>query len=215
MNAMLTKYLKDFSVPETAVPVENDVLAGFGGGAFSDLDFQPDPIPAIDLDAVREEAHAAGAEEARQVCEASHADEIEALQAAHADEMSEMMRRHEVEEIELIHARFQDMTLAISQAVAEQTLQVLVPIFDSEVARRAVEALSAAVITAMKEEKCLVAEVRGPEALYAALKPMLDADGVESRLVISDTLDLAVEVNQTVLVSRLSAWASALSGIVA
>ena len=39
----------------------------------------------------------------------------------------------------MIHTRFHEMTQAISQTIAEQTMQVLLPVFEEEMCRRAID----------------------------------------------------------------------------
>ena len=53
MNAMLTKYLKDFSVPETTALVESDLLSSLANTGFGEMSFhsEPAPEPRIDIEA--------------------------------------------------------------------------------------------------------------------------------------------------------------------
>src|SRR5690349_4769365 len=51
MNAMLTKYLKDFSVPESTALVETNILSSLAGSPLDDMGFFAEPEPAIDLEA--------------------------------------------------------------------------------------------------------------------------------------------------------------------
>jgi hypothetical protein len=53
MNAMLTKYLKDFSVPESTALVETNILSSLAGSPLDDIGFLPVPEPVIDLEAER------------------------------------------------------------------------------------------------------------------------------------------------------------------
>ena len=48
---MLTKYLKDFSVPESTALVETNILSSLAGSQLDDLAFPGEPEPAIDLEA--------------------------------------------------------------------------------------------------------------------------------------------------------------------
>jgi hypothetical protein len=55
--------------------------------------------------------------------------------------------------------------------------------------------------------------MRGPERLYLRLKPLLEMDGMQIRFIESTSIDISVEVNDTVLVTRLANWAQALSEV--
>jgi len=153
MNAMLTKYLKDFSAPQPIRPVGGDILESLSGSPLASMDFGPDPEPP------------------------------------------------------------DEMTQVISQTVAEQTLQVLLPVFEEDVTRRAVERLAEVVRETLLESGISTVVVRGPERLYERLKALLENQGIESRFIESASVDISVEINETVLTTRLATWAQSLSEV--
>lgn len=213
MNAMLTKYLKDFSVPASTALVEPDLLSSLADTGFGDLSFASEPQPHIDIEAERSQAFDEGFAQGRQEAEEKFAGELATMVEDHAREIREIEERHEAEVMRVIHARFFDMTVAISQSVADQTLQALLPIIDADVARRSVVALADAVRKAMTEEKAADVLVRGPSRLYDMLKPKLDERGIACRHVEAETIDVLVEINETVLTTRLSVWAQSLAEV--
>jgi|EndMetStandDraft_4_1072995.scaffolds.fasta_scaffold346129_1 hypothetical protein len=214
MNAMLTKYLKDFSAPQPVGPVGNDILDSLPGASFPEMDFVPEPEPQIDIEAERQEAHAQGYYEAAQYFQEKHAAEIETLHEAYAGELRSMTEAHENEVIGVIHARFHEMTQVISQQIAEQTLQALLPVFSEEICRRALTQLADMVQESLVESGVSTVVVRGPARLYDRLKLLLDTHGIESRFIESAATDISVEIDDTVLVTRLASWAQALSEVI-
>lgn len=213
MNAMLTKYLKDFSVPETTALVESNILSSLADSQLGDMTFFSEPEPEIDVEAERKEAFDEGFLKARLESEETFAGQLAAIADDHAQEIRTMEERHESEVMRVIHARFFDMTVAISQSVADQTLQALLPVIDADVARRSVTALADAVRKAMTEEKAADVLVRGPGRLYDMLKPKFDERGIACRHVEAETIDILVEINETVLTTRLSVWAQSLAEV--
>ena len=214
MNAMLTKYLKDFSVPETTALVETTILSSLADSSpLGDMDFLSEPEPEIDLEAERKQAFDEGYAKARAELEESFAGQLVALAEDHDHEVRAQEERHDSEIMRVIHARFFDMTVAISQSVADQTLQALLPVIDADVARRSVTALADAVRKAMTEEKAADVLVRGPMRLYEMLKPKFDERGIVCRHVEAETVDILVEINETVLTTRLSVWAQSLAEV--
>ena len=214
MNAMLTKYLKDFSVPETTALVETAILSSLADSSpLGDMDFLSEPEPEIDLEAERKLAYEEGYAKARAELEESFAGQLVALAEDHGQEVRAQEERHDSEIMRVIHARFFDMTVAISQAVADQTLQALLPVIDADVARRSVTALADAVRKAMTEEKAADVLVRGPMRLYEMIKPKFDERGIACRHVEAETVDILVEINETVLTTRLSVWAQSLAEV--
>jgi len=212
MNAMLTKYLKDFSAPppdaEKLIIDSLDDQPGLG----MDFSFVA-PEPEIDLEAERKEAFDEGYQEATRVLDSEHQSEIQALLQRHEQELAALAAAHEQDVVSKIHRRYQDMSNELAQTLAEQTLQVLLPVLSADMADRAVDRLYGMVKSALTEREVTTLLVRGNASLYATLKPMLDADGVASRLIESDTIDLYVEIEEMVLVTRLETWAQALSEV--
>lgn len=213
MNAMLTKYLKDFSAPQPIRPVGGDILESLSGSPLASMDFGPDPEPPVDIEAERREAHEEGYSEAEAFFEQKHATELASLREAHAKELQAMAETHENDTIWMIHTRFHEMTQVISQTVAEQTLQVLLPVFEEDVTRRAVERLAEVVRETLLESGISTVVVRGPERLYERLKALLENQGIESRFIESASVDISVEINETVLTTRLATWAQSLSEV--
>lgn len=213
MNAMLTKYLKDFSVPDTTALVETNILSSLANSPLGDMDFLSEPEPQIDLEAERRQAFEEGYAKARAELEESFAGQLASMADDHDNEARAQEERHDADVMRVIHARFFDMTVAISQSVADQTLQVLLPIIDADVARRSVSALADAVRKAMTEEKAADVLVRGPMRLYDMLKPKFDERGIACRHVEAETVDILVEINETVLTTRLSVWAQSLAEV--
>jgi hypothetical protein len=216
MNAMLTKYLKDFSVPETTALVETNILSSLADSSpLAGMDFfsEPEPEPEIDVEAERKQAFDEGYAKARAELEESFAGQLAAIAEDHENEVRNQEERHDSEIMRVIHARFFDMTVAISQSVADQTLQALLPIIDADVARRSVAALADAVRKAMTEEKAADVLVRGPTRLYDMLKPKFDERGIACRHVEAETIDILVEINETVLTTRLGVWAQSLAEV--
>ena len=210
---MLTKYLKDFSVPESTALVETNILSSLAGSPLDDLAFPAEPEPAIDLEAEREAARQEGHAAALAECEERFAGELAGIAEEHSRELRALEERHENEVMSVIHARFFDMTLAISQSVTDQTLQALLPIMEADLARRSVAALADEVRAAFAEEKAAEVLVRGPGRLFDLLKPRLEADGVPCRHVEAETTDILVEIDETVLTTRLATWAQSLAEV--
>lgn len=213
MNAMLTKYLKDFSVPQPVTQAGKPLYETLADAPLADFDFHSDPVPQIDIEAERQEAYDEGYRDAKASLESQHQEDIETLRQAHEFQLHGLADAHESETVWMIHTRFHEMTQAISQSVTEHALQILTPILDEEVCRRAISRLSDLVQELLRESSATMVVIRGPERLYARLKPMLEVDGLQTRFVETDSADISVEVDETVLVTRLANWAQALAEV--
>ena len=213
MNAMIAKYLKDFSTPAPAEMAGSSILESLSSSSFTDLDFESEPIATVDIEAERKGAYDEGYQAAAASLEARHAEDLAALREAHAAELEAMAAAHEDEVIGTIHTRFHEMTQILSLQLAEQALQVLQPLFDEHICQLAVATLAATVRDTLQQAGSSAVIVRGPAHLYARLRPLFEKDGIESRLVETPSVDISVEIADTVLVTRLAAWAQSIAEV--
>lgn len=210
MNAILTKYLKDFSAPEPIEPVGNDFFdipdtPVDDGGLFFEEE------PQIDLEEERRLAREAGYAEAEAILMQKHAEELEALRQAHSEELRAAAERHEHDLVWMIHTRFHEMAQSLSQTIADHTLQVLQPLFEEEVCKRSVGQLADIIKRSFLDQPSATIVVRGPTGLYERLKLLIEGQGIECRFIESATPDISVEINETVLVTRIDNWSKAIS----
>lgn len=60
MNAMISKYLKDFSIPALSEAAGPDVLDSLAGTPFGDFEFGAEPAQEIDIEAEKHDAYGKG-----------------------------------------------------------------------------------------------------------------------------------------------------------
>ncbi|MCY1664700.1 hypothetical protein [Rhizobium sp. SL86] len=210
MTAPLSRYLKDFSSPPPmpASPEPEDF-----GPAFS-FELDP-PEPAFDLDAERAaafaEGKAAGEAEIRSAWEA----EREARDLQHAKAQESLRTRLEGDAVLRLETMLRDTVERLADHVCQQVAPVLAPVLQEAVAATAIAELARSVKDALLAEKAAQITVRGPASLFEQFKEALGEDAPDLLHKEADDLDLAVELNDAVLVTRLSAWAGSLRKVLA
>lgn len=213
MSAILTKYLKDFGAPPP--PVEDltfpSAFSLDDGDTSTSFSFEPEP--AIDLDAERKTAFDEGYAEASAAAQQAREAEIADERQKHAAEIAELVARHEQESVAMIHTRFHEMTGEIAQGLADRTLQILLPMLGAQLAERAVRDLHELAMQALKDREVAQATVRGDARLIGRLKPLFASDSIEVKYIESDAVDITVEIEDAVLVTRLETWAQALAEV--
>lgn len=214
MSAILTKYLKDFSAPPPP-PVEDlafpSAFSLDDGGSSSAFSFEPEP--SVDIEAERKAAYDEGYAEAAAAAEETREAEITEERRRHAAELAELVARHEQESVAMIHTRFHEMTGEIAQALADRTLQILMPMLGAQLAERAVHDLHDLAKQALKDREVAQVTVRGDARMIGALKPLFEADAIEAKYIENQSVDLTVEIEDAVLVTRLETWAQALAEV--
>jgi len=216
MSASLSRYLKDFSAPKielTRMPPKyfpdlDEGVSASGSG-------ERPMMPEIDFDAERRAAFEDGRAEATGELVAEHQREIAELKARHAREIETLSRRLEEEVAHKLAAQFAEMTERLALALGDQTARVLAPVMEEALRARAIENLANMVLQGMAAGEGLAITVRGPAALFEALKRHLPDDTMVFRHVETADVDLAVEFGDAILVTRMAAWSDTVRKVLA
>lgn len=205
MTASIARYLKDFSAPPPPAIAEDFP-------AFDDpFDLEPQPIEVpLDIEAERAEAHAAGRSEALAEADARWSEERAKLVASHEHLLAELKSKHQSELAEAVMVRFQQIAELTAQAVGDQTARILAPLIDEALAAKAVSDMADLLKAAILEGDVGVMTVRGPVNLFEKLKEAMGTQGEALRHVEAPDLDISVDIADTALVTRMSAWLASL-----
>lgn len=210
MTASLARYLKDFSEPQ-AIPLP--LMADGLTQGFDDLALPSVVESPVDVEAERAEAYSKGYEAASEELQRRFEEERQALSSAHAEEMAALRERYETEAASMIAARLQEMAGLVAQAVSNQTAGILAPLLDDALAQKAVSDMADIIRGAMLEGDLGTLTVRGPLHLFEKLKEALGNPASLLRHVEAPDLDIAVDIGETALVTRMSAWSASLKKV--
>ena len=211
MTASIARYLRDFGEPQPAAPptLGEDFGAGFPDEIASFPAVLEEPV---DIEAERAEAYAKGHEAASEELQRQWAEEREQLLATHATELLALREELEVQAAAAIETRLREIAGATAEAVGSQTARMLAPLLDEALAGKAVAELAELVRAAALEGEVGTLTVRGPAGLYEKLKSAL-GEAIPLRHVEAPDLDITLDIGETVLVTRMSAWASSLKKV--
>ncbi len=213
MSASLARYLKDFSEPQSVpLPLMADDLAG---GLDEDLALPAMVEAPVDIEAERAEAYSKGYETASEESQQRFGEERQALVAAHAEEMAALREKYESEAAALIAAGLQEIAGAAAQAVSDQTARILAPLLDEALVAKAVSDMADLIRDAMLEGDVGTVNIRGPLHLFEKLQVALGGSAPLLRHVEAPDLDISVDIGETALVTRMSAWAASLKKVLA
>ena len=213
MSTNLARYLKDFSVPETA-----PVSFGDGDLSFGDTDLddafpmleEPEPV---DIDRERREAYAEGHEAATTELTEIHSAAIAEMERIQNERIAELEARHAKAMAETLADGLKKITADIALSVSEQVAVALAPLFSAQVAENAVAELARLIEVEILAGHAGTIVVRGPANLFERLKDALpDAEEILRHIEVDD-LDLSAEMGEGVIVTRISAWADSLEKV--
>jgi len=209
MSRMISSYLKDFG---TEQPTPAAVMPSI---PFEDTMVFDEPIevPTVDIAAERREAYAEGHEAATQSLTELHQAELDAVKVAHEAELNELKAKFEVEAVERITADFQQMATAIGLSVSIEAAKALSPIMTETLTAKAIDELASLVTASVLDGAVGPIAVSGRRVMFDRLASKVDPDGVLLTFVEGQDIDLCVTIGDTVLVTRMSAWADSLRDV--
>ncbi len=213
MTRTISRYLKDFGAEPAAPPLAPAPVVKSmpfdAGMVFA----EPEEIPLVDLAAERREAYAEGHEAATQSLSEQHQAELDAIMVAHEAALEELKEKFEVEAVERIAANFQQMAEAVGMAVSLEVSRALSPILTETLTAKAIDELATLIKASVLDGAVGPIAVSGRRAMFDSLAAKVDPDGVLLTFVESQDIDLSVTIGETVLVTRMSAWADSLRNV--
>lgn len=217
MSAQLARYLKDFGTPPRvqAPSFQPPGFAQEDTGAASEPFAMPLALPPVDVEAERASAFADGRAEAETELVAKHEAEMAAVKEAHRAELDALKLRYEQEYAHALAERFSILMGEVSDVVAAQAAQVLAPVMNQVLAKGAVGDLARMIAEGLQDGEGVTLMVKGPANLFEELKARFEEPAPVFRHVETQDVDLTVEYGDTVLVTRMAAWADTVRKVLA
>lgn len=217
MSVQLARYLKDFGTPPRLrrTVFEAPSFDEHRGGLAAEPLAMPPAEPPVDVAAERAEAFAEGRAEAETELRAQHEIEVTALKQAHQAELDALKARYEQDYADALAARFSTLTGAVADRVAAEVAQVLAPVMNQVLTKGAVADLARMIAEGLSGEEGLVVTVKGPAGLFQQLQSHFAEPVPAFRHVEMQDVDLTVEFGETVLVTRMAAWADTVRKVLA
>ncbi len=217
MSAQLARYLKDFGTPpRAAAPTfQPPSFAQEETGAAAEAFTMPLALPPVDVEAERATAFADGRADAEAELVAKHEAAMTALKDEHKAELDALKARYEQEYAQALAERFSILMGEVSDVVAAQAAQVLAPVMNEVLAKGAVADLARVITEGLQDGEGVTLTVKGPANLFEQLKARFEEPAPVFRHVETQDVDLTVEYGDTVLVTRMAAWADTVRKVLA
>jgi hypothetical protein len=213
MSASIARFLKDFGEPEApampSTPSFDSPLVGFDDFPGADIPETPSE-PVVDLEAMR----AASVEEGRQAERAELTAQFEAEKSAiaeqHVSEVAALKQTLEGEVADKYAHMLQQSMEQIVTLFNDQVLAALTPVITEELSKKAAEELALLVKQSLLDGESSKLLIKGPKAMFEAFNAVLALQDHQYQFTESSDHDLSVELGESIVVTRMSAWASSL-----
>lgn len=221
MTASISRYLKDFSAPKldmAMVPPKyfadlDDIGPATGIVAIA-APVAP-PVPQVDIEAERRAAFEQGRSEAERELGAAHTAALVALEERHAQDMEALQMRCENEIAAMIFDRFSDMGSQLADLFGDQVARALAPVIEASLVEKAVADLARLVRQTIAHGEACKITVKGTTEMFEALKTRLDDETLTFRHIETADIDVSVEFGDSILVTRMAAWADTVRKVLA
>lgn len=220
MSSPLARYLRDFGAEAAPAQMHLNIPV------FAEEPAEPAAMltfdEPVDLEAERQAVHDLAYNEGHQAA-------TEALTTQHAEELANLKEQHEAELAaqkdqfegglaDYLAKALPELSERISQELSEAAARLFIPLLREKADQAAVEELAAQLRSALAVEIREQVKISGPAHLCDMLRDQLGEQGVEFIFEPSDApnvYDLRVEIGDSLLVTRLSAFAADLERVLA
>jgi hypothetical protein len=165
--------------------------------------------PAIDIDALLAEERARAEQQASERLAAGNEAALAAERERHAAEIAEINRRHGEESGVRLEAGLREIEARVAETVTGAVARILGPIVSDEVLKRSIAELASAIGEALEDADAVTIRVSGPPSLFSALALNMGEKSKYLRHRETDGADLTVEVNGSLMETRLAEWQAA------
>jgi hypothetical protein len=168
-----------------------------------------------DIEALLAEERARTEKEVAERLAAEHEAALAALRETHAAEIADIERRHGEEAGAHIEAGLGDIETRVGEIVTGTVARILGPIMSEEVLKRGIDELAKAIGEALDDADAVTIRVSGPLSLFSALTERLGEKSKHLRHREADGVDLTVDVNGSLIETRLTEWQAIVNEVLA
>jgi hypothetical protein len=162
--------------------------------------------PEPDIETLLAEERARTEKTVTEKLAAEHEAALAALSEAHAAQIAEIEHRHGEEAGARIEAALGEIEARVAETVTGTVARILGPIVSEEVLKRSIDELAVAIGEALEDADAVTIRVSGPSSLFAALAGKLGEKSKHLRHREADGIDLTVDVNGSLIETRLTEW---------
>ena len=153
-------------------------------------------------------AHASGFESGKAAAMAALEARLEGERASFAQQRASERQAWVAEEAEKLARRLSAGLSELEARIADTTTRVLEPFLRAELRRQVIAALRADLEALLTQEPGISLSVTGPEDLLQALRDQLSGKACAATYLPNGEPDVRITAGQTILETRLGAWAA-------
>lgn len=202
MSLAFAQYLQDFG-SSGGVP-QITMMPEISGGDVAPLALVAEV--SIDLEAEKAVSFQEGYSAASQTLLAEHATQLEALAQSHKDELIKKEDELYTQVSQELMSGLASQIDRVSQDIKSEVSTILMQLIEEDLVQKSVEQLGDVIKKTLKENSNSKIDISGPNALLEKIKSNLDEELDHINLIEAENADLTVEIDQSILKTRLFEW---------
>lgn len=199
MSLAFAQHLEDFGQPSGMEPIQM-----FGTPAAMNIDIEKDI--QVDVAAIRAAAYQEGFDAALAEMQAKHDNAQNAMQQSHNQDLAQL-------ETELGQSMAQNITDGFRGQVddncakiSQEVGKILSHFVSQELTELSVHQLQELIKSAFAENESAQIKIEGPQVLVEKVQQSLGDEFAKIEVHQNDDINLSVEIDQTLMVTKLDAW---------
>ncbi len=160
----------------------------------------------VDIDALLAEERLRTEESVTTRLLGEHDAALAAERERHAAEIAEINRSHGQEIGTRIESGLAEIETRLNKSVTDAVARILAPIIGEDIMKRSIDDLAATIGEAIGDADAIAIHVSGPMSLFSALAEKLGEKAKHLRHRETDAVDLTVDVEGSLLATRLADW---------
>lgn len=161
---------------------------------------------SVDIDAEKTVSYQEGYSAASQALSEEHAAQLEILAQSHRDELVKKEDEIYTQFSQELTSRLAVQIDQVSQDIKSEVSAILMQIIEGDLVRRSIEQLDDIIKSTLKENPNSKIEIRGPSIFLEKIKTNLGEELGHINLAETENADLTVEIDQSILKTRLFEW---------
>lgn len=162
--------------------------------------------PSIDIDAEKAAAYQEGYDAAMRAASEQNEAQNSAREATHKNELDQLEAQLGENLISQLASSIETQVTNASEQITDEVGRVLTQLFSTELIERSLDLLKNLINQALTENSASKIRLEGPVNLTERVKEKLGSEYSNIEIVDSDNVDIKIEVDQTIIATKIADW---------
>lgn len=161
---------------------------------------------SVDVEAEKAVSYQEGYSAATQTLSEEHAAQLEALAQSHRDALVKKEDEINTRVSQVLISELASQIDQVSGAIKSEVSTIMMQLIEEDLVRKSIEQLDEIIKNTLKDNSSSQIEIFGPNILLTKIKEELGDESNHINLVETEDVDLTIEIDKSILKTRLFEW---------